>query len=121
MEVFENDGKLDADAAQVGCYCLSIAHYHPDITDDEFDAAWESAKAKGIIDGTDTPYRSPGFCEHPRLHAEVSRWSFRVRDALRSAEHAHRGRVAQRRDGLYAFRRDGWSRHGQDARHLRSD
>jgi hypothetical protein len=61
MEVFENDGKLDADAAQVGCYCLSIAHYHPDITDDEFDAAWESAKAKGIIDGTDTLIDPQGF------------------------------------------------------------
>ena len=61
MTIYENDGKLDADAAKVGCYCLSIAHYHPDITDEEFDAAWEQAKAKGILDSSDILKAPQGF------------------------------------------------------------
>ena len=61
MTIYENDGNLDADAAQVGCYALSSAHYNPDITDDIFDAAWEKAKATGVLDNTDTLVDPQGF------------------------------------------------------------
>ena len=50
MSIFENDGKLDPDAAQVACYCLSIAHFNPDISDASFNCVWEGAKARGILD-----------------------------------------------------------------------
>jgi hypothetical protein len=50
MSIFENDGKLDPDAAQVACYCLSIAHFNPDISDASFNCVWEVAKARGILD-----------------------------------------------------------------------
>ena len=61
MIIYEDDGKLDSDAQAYACYCLSIAHFHPDISDEEFDAAWETAKGKGILDSTDTLVDPQGF------------------------------------------------------------
>lgn len=48
--IHENDGNLDPDAAQVACYCLSIAHFNPDIGDASFNYVWEDAKRRGILD-----------------------------------------------------------------------
>ena len=59
--VWENDGKLDADAAQVGCYGLAIAHFDPTITDDQFDLAWDMAKVRGFLDSSDTLVNPQGF------------------------------------------------------------
>ena len=48
--IYENDGNLDPDAAQVACYGLSIARYDPNIDDATFNTVWEQAKTKGILD-----------------------------------------------------------------------
>jgi hypothetical protein len=61
--VYENDGRLDGDAAQYACYCLSVAHYKPDISDEEFNTAWEAAKSKKILDSGDVLERPQGFVD----------------------------------------------------------
>lgn len=61
MTIYETDSDLDADAQKFACYCLSIAHFHPDIDDDTFDLVWRDAKSKGIIDGNDVLQDPQGF------------------------------------------------------------
>ena len=61
MSIFENDGNLDEDAAQVACYGLSIAHYNPDIDDDTFNSVWRQAKEQGILDSNDVMINPQGF------------------------------------------------------------
>ena len=59
--IYENDGKLDPDLAAIGCYAECIAIYHPDITDDEMNAAWEKAKQVHYVDDDGTLNNPQGF------------------------------------------------------------
>jgi hypothetical protein len=61
--IHENDGHLDEDASQVGCYCLGIAAFDPTITDEQFNQAWETAKAKTILDENDVLIDPQGFVD----------------------------------------------------------
>jgi hypothetical protein len=63
MPIYENDGNLDEDAARVACYALSIVNYDPSIDDATFNAAWEKAKADGILDPNDVMLSPQGFVD----------------------------------------------------------
>jgi hypothetical protein len=65
---YETDPDLDADAKKFACYALFIAHWNPEITDAEFNAAWEKAKVtlvdgKSILDGNDIMQNPQGFVD----------------------------------------------------------
>lgn len=59
--IYETDNSLDADARSFACYCLCIAHYDPQISDDAFNYVWRFAKSKGIIDSDDVLQSPQGF------------------------------------------------------------
>ena len=63
MPIYENDGKVRPEAGRVGCYCLSIAHFHPDIDDGTFNAAWDSAIDRGYIDSDENLVNPQGFVD----------------------------------------------------------
>jgi hypothetical protein len=91
--IYETDPTLDADAQKYSCYALSIAHWNPDISDEEFNAAWESAKARGYLDPDDVLVSPQGFVdllEYPlKLRRDALGSSHYPLDAPLDPEHTH--------------------------------
>jgi hypothetical protein len=52
--LYETDAKLSPDLQKWGCAVEALAHYNPDITDEELNAIVVIAKSRGVLDAQDT-------------------------------------------------------------------